>query len=662
MVQLEVRPSVRTEGSRDVARVKRLVLLAMFCVAVCASVSVAGFTPGPLALVTGAVCLAAFGQFTRWPMAVAASVLTLLLVVGLGMQAFPALDLPLAVADALLLASLSLVALTVIWTRRGSLRLPGREQIVFAATCLVVPVVALSATLLIELRHHGSKVAWVMSNDSTFNVMMARYIVADGGHDASKHMNVAPLTSEFAAAFLAPGRAALAPAQLMEHDVRRVIEMLLLMLAVMSVVGSVIVAQTVPARYPAIRAFLAVGAGLLPWTWFLGGYAIGYGFWNAVVAGVALVATWLGWLEARRAPVFGSAIQACAAAVFVTVWVPLVLIPAAFGLVLTLRFWKQHLGMRRGRLLSWLLPVAAFFYFAYVLTKPTVAAPTTPGAGSPMSALAFDGAFFAFPHSTPGVIGLLTFGVVLLGSSIARDRWPLLGVVIVAALGVLGLHYLMSQRATAPTGPWGYYPQKFAWLLCLLAPYMVGRAIAGVLRGAVQLSTSARLGVGLAALLVATAVVVQVPPADNRPPSSEGNPGPRPAPDYRATSMFFLWSVAQRHAASDFDPAARRMFRWSSPEDKIIVSGWYHDGSLDGFMNFWLLQQTLGTGHPEVRAFAYNLDSGDAASLCAVVDTWGGGVTIKTRRAGLERRMMAACPSSDFRVDLTRGGLVPTPS
>ncbi|QWZ07218.1 hypothetical protein KRR39_17315 [Nocardioides panacis] len=637
-----------------------MALVSVLCVAATALVTLRGGTPGPLALVAGTLVLGAFGQFARWSAALAGAVLTMLLVVALGMQVFPLLGLPLAGADAALLVLVSLVALALILSRRSSLRLPHRSGAVFAASCLVVPFLALATTLLIELRHHGSKVAWVMSNDSTFNVMIARFIVGDGGLQPAKHGNVAPLTSELAALFMAPGRSVLAPALLMEHDVRRVIEMLLLMLAVMSVVGSVIVAQVVPARYPWVRGILAVCAGLLPWTWFVGGYAIGYGFWNAVVSGVALTATWLAWLEAPRSPRLSSALQAAATAVFVTVWVPLAMVPAAFGVVTVLRYWRVHLRLRGLRLVAWLVPALVFFYFAFVLTKPTVAPAGGAGAVSSMSALAFDGAFFAVAHSTPGVIGLITIGSVAVAAMFGRDRWALVGVLIVAVLGWFGLHYLMAQRVTNPTGPWGYYPQKFAWLVCLLAPYAVVRAFVAVL-GELRLPPLRRLGVAVGAVLVAAAVVAQIPPADNRPPSSESNPGPRPAPDYRATSMFFLYSMAQPHAASDFDPAARQMFRWSSPEKKVVVGGWYHDGSLDGFMNFWLLQQTVGTGHPEVRPFAYTLNPNDPASLCVVVNTWGGGVTVKTRRASMEARMRKVCPDSDFDVDYTRGGLVPTP-
>lgn len=630
-----------------------LVGAAVLVIAATTLLTALGGTPGPLLVV--ALVSATFGlaQVVRPAMAVPGAVLGVLLTIACAMQLFPLLHVPLALGDLVVLVVLALAPLALVWPRRDRLRLPTRDDALVAVSCLVVPALALLGMLVVTLRSHLPKLAWAMGNDSTFNLLSARFLVSDGGVDLGRHFNVAPLTSELVALFMVPGRSALPPAGLMQHDVTRSTQVLLLLLAVMAVGGSLIVAAAVPAQHRHARAALAVGAGLLPWSWFVGGYSLQYGFWNAIVAGVVLVMSWLAWVQAPHSPRVGSALQACAATVLLTVWVPLVLVPAGLGTVLVVRHWRTHLALRRSALALWVVPVVLFVVFGYVLTKPTV---ETSG-----SALAFDGAFFAIAHSTPGVVAMVTLAAVVVSASLRGDRWELLGVVVLVVLGWLGLHYLMGQRAAAPTGEWGYYPQKFSWLMCVLAPYVAAAAVAALVplaRG----GRAAATGVILAALAVGAVVMVQIPPADSRPPSTEGNPSPRPAPDYRATSMFFVLSVARRHGASDFDDAARQLFEWSSPKAKIIVARWFHDRSLEGFANFWLLQQPITTGHPGVRSFAYTLDSRSAVALCAVVDTWGGGVTLETRSPTLESQMRRACPAARFTVHLVRGGLVPSGS
>lgn len=612
-----------------------------------------GGTPGPLLAMALATTAFGLAQVVRPAMAVPAAVLGVLLTIAVAMQLFPVLHVPLALGNIVVLGVLALAPLALMWTRRDRIRLPNRDEALVAASSLVVPALALIGMGVISLRSRGPKLAWAMANDSTFNLLTARFVVDDGGVDLGRHFNVAPLTSELVALFMVPGRSGLAPADLMQHDVTRATQVLLLLLAVLGACGSLIVAAAVPVQHRHARALLAVGAGLLPWSWFVGGYSFMYGFWNAIVAGVVLVACWSAWVQAARSPRVGSALQACAATVLLTVWVPLVLVPAGFGTVLVARHWRTHLALRRGALVLWLVPVGLFVVFGYILTKPTVETST--------NALAFDGAFFAIAHSTPGVVALITLAAVLVSAALRGERWELLGVVVLVALGWLGLHYLMDQRAASPTGEWGYYPQKFSWLMCLLAPYVVAAAVAALLP-LVRGGRAAAAGIALSALVLATVVMVQMPPADSRPPSSQGNPSPRPAPDYRATSMFFLLSVAGRHGASDFDDAARQLFAWSSPQDKTVAARWFQDRSLEGFVDFWLLQQPIGTGYPDVRNYAYTLDSRSAVALCAVVNTWGGGVRLETRSPTLEPQMRRSCPTAEFTVHLVRGGLVPSAS
>ena len=434
-----------------------------------AVLTLGGGTPAPLVVVTVLVCVVAAGQTTTWLAGVTTTILGMLAGLAVLMRVYPHLGLDLEQSTTISLVALSGVALIRLGSAGRRLRLPSCSGAALALSALVVPVAALSAMTAIIARSGGSKISWAMSNDAAFSLVLSRALVADGGDDPSKHLTAAPLTYEIMAAFIAPGRSSLEPSAVLGHDVDRVIQVLLLLLAAMSVLGAVGVAQVVPRHRVASRIGLCLVMGLVPWTWFVSGLGLKYGFNNALLSGVLVTTVWIAWIESRRHPVLGTAWQALAATALVATWAPLVLVPLALGGLLLIRSWREHLRLRGLALVGWLVPTVVFVWYLVFATLPIFREASY--------ALANDGAMFpSSPAYAVTVLGI-AIAITVLGTAGRDAGWQVSGLLAVGAAGTIGALYLVSQRVDNPAGLWGYYPAKYAWLQAMFAPIASGDGV-----------------------------------------------------------------------------------------------------------------------------------------------------------------------------------------
>jgi hypothetical protein len=265
------------------------------------------------------------------------------------------------------------VAGLLILSARRTLRLPDKQGLVLGGAAMVSSLAFTIAIVLIRLTSERLKLAWMMGNDSAWNVMLARFVLEDGGFDPAKHGNVTPLTAEIFAFVLAPGRDDVPGPGLLLHDVERALQTLLLLLSVISVLGALVVGQAALRRGLVLLAAVASAAGVMPWTWFVAGYALSYGFWNALVALAILLLLWLAWLGTPRHPVLGSALCATGGLTMLATWAPLTVLPGVMGVVVLGRHWRNHLALRRRprALIAWLLAVGALGVYAVMIMLPS---------------------------------------------------------------------------------------------------------------------------------------------------------------------------------------------------------------------------------------------------------------------------------------------------
>jgi hypothetical protein len=598
----------------------------------------AGGSPAALLVVAIATTTLALRRWISTTLALAIVLTGALVALAVCMRLWPELGFP--VSSMLVIPAVaSTAALGLVWRHRAVTLAATRADLALGALLVAVSVLQVAAVPVVRRLVDSPKLAWMMNNDSTWNLVSARFIVEDGGLDPASHRNPAPLANEVMALFLAPGRSDVGSRDLLAHDLFRASEVLLLLVGATSLLAGLLVASGIPASRPWSRTVLALVAAAIPWTWSLAGVVFLYGFWNSLPAAVLLLAGWGAWTSSERHPVTSSGLLALVGTGLLAAWAPLVLVPAALGVAVVVWRWRPHVDLRGVALLAWLAPLLVLVAYAGVVTRADAAV----GSGS----LAAEGGFPPYGEHLPWVFWWVPLAVLLLLSVWSPLRIDVVGALVVGLAGVLGTYYLMEQRAGSPAGPWGYYPQKFAWTLSFLAPMVVLASVRGALC-ATGLRRAQRVTLVLGVTLISGVLLLQVPPADPRPVTGEDYPIAHRTPDYRWSSLLPSVSMLLPDRSSALDPAVTTLLRFADDDDKVVVSRWSPEPGDNTFVNFWLLQLSVDRSDEFPRPYAPILDSVDPAQLCTVVASWNGGVTIHTRSDTLADDMADECPREEF--------------
>lgn len=600
----------------------------------------AGGSPAALLLVAVVSTTLVLRCWLSTALALAAVLSGSFALLAVSMRLWPVLGAPLSVL-LVLPGIVAAASLALLWRRRTTALAVSGPGLALGAGLAMVSVLQVVAVPLSRWFSGSPKVAWMMRNDSTWNLVSSRFLVEDGGLDPSAHRNPAPLANEVVALFIAPGRPAVDRGDLLAHDLYRASEAVLLMVGVTSLLAGLLVASALPASRVWSRTVLALIAGVIPWTWSFAGHVFVYGFWNSLPAAILVLAAWAAWASSERRPAFCSGLLALVGTGLLAAWAPLVLLPAGLGLAVVVWRRRAHLDLRGAALLAWVAPLVVGVAYAWFVTRADITAAS--------DALAAEGLFPPYGEHLPPVFWLVPLSVLLLLSVWAPVRMDLVGVTVVGVVGAVGTLYLMHQRSGSLGGPWGYYPQKFAWTLSFLAPLVVLMSARGALAGA-GTRRAQRGSLVAGAAMLAGVLLLQVPPADPRPAAAVKYPIPHRTPDYRLSSVLPVWSISLPDRASALDPAVNSLLRVEDPDRKVVVSRWSPDPGDNAFINFWLLQLPVDKADELPRPYAYGLDSFDPVGLCALVRDWGGGVEIRTRSATLAREMAKVCPDESFAV------------
>lgn len=576
-----------------------------------------GLSPWPLVVVVIVVTTLLIGQWSSWPFAFAGSFIVILALFSVLLRIAPWSGLPLSISmgGALLLGAVGAI---VALARVRVPRLPTRREVLVVAPAIAVPVVivVVGGPIAAAL---GSGPTWAMRNDAVWNLVTARLIIDDGGLRVDQHPNSSPLTGGLIATAASPGRSAIGPTDLLEHDASSAAELWLLVVLAGAALAGLVGLRTTHSATRALRITAAVATAVIPVTWFVVGFAFQFGFYNSSIAVLLLLASWLAWLETRVAPILGSAMLSLATVAMLATWAPLAAIPGALAIVaLASRLSsRRREGRRTG--LWWVIAAAPVPIYVAVVTLPDL---RRDGA-----ALAVEGGIQ--PLAPTHVLLVIAAASVIVVFHALRARSPhlLIGYGVVVASGVLGIGYLVWQRLQSTTY-WGYYPIKMSWMLCSLLLVILTAALLAEVAAFRGRRGASLLAVGSSGLLVA-ALMAQTPPIESHP-------------------LPFVDIVAGTGVA--YSPAdAKTLFDVSEDGQRVLASRLV-DQRTDGFLNLWLLQLESDSAQDPIRGFAYVLDSSDAGQVCEAIRTWGGDVEVKTSDAGLDDDLRAICAEAEFRV------------
>ncbi|MDO7881130.1 hypothetical protein [Antiquaquibacter soli] len=601
-------------------RIRRVVIVALVLgLVVGLAVDIAGGAPWVLAATALCAVVVAAGQRLPWTMSAALGTMLLLAGYSLVVRLVQPLPGDLATKNRVVLAAVVIVVVVVLAVSRRPLRLPARRPAIgFGAAVLPATAVVLAAVVGVALSG-GARVAWSMQNDAVWNTMMSRFLWADGGL-GPEHPNVSPLIPALLAGSYAPGRLSVASGDLLLHDVTRQSELWLLLVLTTCILAAAVAWRSLRSLGPRGRSASALAVSAIPALPYVAGYSFQFGFFNATVVLIALLACWLFWLEVAEHRLAAIGGLSAGSVVLLATWAPLAIVPLALGalvLVTAPRPWWA--GVRGSRLVVLVGSLGVLPAYVLGITLPDVLREG--------GALGADGAIMAIQPYHVALVYAVALAVAFAQRRATGSGTTVVGVVVILLSSGVALGYLVSRRL-GEASLWGYYPAKLAWLIAAFLLVLI--AIGGV-----ALAVRAGRGRTRALLVAATAVVVIGLTLVPRPTSG---------------SLASLASAVLPVPLVVSTEAAHELFAHSDPEETLTVVSRDVTPTEDAFINNWLIQQSADGGLDPIRLFGYLLDASDPAQLCSLAAEAGDALVVVTRDPALAAEVGSACPSGGVSV------------
>ena len=504
-------------------------------------------------------------------------------------------------------------------------RLPSlvaRAQWLGATTGALLWIAALIAA---QFYPGASRLSWAMAGDSANNLLFAREVVYRGGLAYGPKADPVPLASALSSMVLESGRGLVSSADLTRHDVMAFAQTWAVLIALTCIAFGVLAGALVRSvsQSPLPVAVASAGASLLGLSWYVTGYPLEYGFFNAHLTFPLLACAVVAFLETEKRPALGVAALGFTSTAMLAVWTPLALVPLALGAMAVLRAWRQLFATRGIELAVGATAVALLVLYGCIVTLPTYIAQS--------GSLTAVGGAYPFRHKT--VPALIAAALILaVGLSWKRSLSILTGTLAVSAAAAAGMLILINSSED-PDNPWGYYLLKYAWFIgVVLAVLVAGLAAAVVVR---YLRQPLLRAAGFALVAFGTLAFVLWAPT-----SGNGYVAINPAERILSGGVY-----------DDGDAVAERVFELSDLENAQLL--WESSFEREGSVNFWLLQvwSNSMSSNFEVRYFAYGFyDPEQVESLCDIVDAMDAHVTVHTANPLLEQELRSACPLVDATV------------
>ena len=414
-----------------------------------------GFSPSVAVAALLALVTLAIGQRLGWATSLAGAVLILLFGNTVLLRLLPVLGIDLGIGNGIVLVVSSAALLVWMYRRLPAIRLPGREALSVAGAALVVPVVTGAIAFFTLGLGQRMRVGWMMGTgtDTVWNTVASRYIVNDNGIAPWLNPNPSPLVNGLMASWYAPGRGA--SEQLLQHDVSRQSELLLLLFLLCGVLAGLITARAVPANRIALRWLAGIVGSAIPLTWYMSGFVIRFGFFNVAVAIAVLLCVWLIWSDLPGHSPASIGLLLVGTTVLLAAWAPLAALSLSLAGTGALVHVREVLRARerglRAKVGIVTLGMATLQLVLYVLLV------TLPDLTRDGAALGANG---GVPEITPldvVLAGVLMVAFAAVASVGLGARHELLGVVVILISATVGIAYLTLQRRGMDT-LWGYYP------------------------------------------------------------------------------------------------------------------------------------------------------------------------------------------------------------
>lgn len=577
--------------------------------------------PG-MVIVWAVAVLALFFVVRRWiPAPSALGIATLLfLAVELGMLYLnPVTGLALPVLDVAVWGVVILVSAVWLGLRRVSA--PTARGWWLGAAAASGSLIVVGAISLAQVVPGATRLAWAMNSDAVNVMTFSRDILATGGlATASSEADTTPTPLPFGmlGVALSPGRDLIDNGALAEHDVMRLAQLWVFMIALACLLAGVIAARGAVGARRSLAVTATVVTSLAMLSWYVIGVQFEYGFLSSAFAVVVLLAAWLAFLDGEQRPAVSLAVLLLAGTVVLAVWSPLIVVVASLGVVIAVTQRRQLLRSGPLRLAAVVAAALVLVLYVALVTLPEYLVKS-----------GFLGANGGFPNFGPGqvvTIMVVTALVAALGARFLGLRHAVLGAIAAVTGGAIGLAFLLAQRTGADTG-WGYYPAKYGWTVTIL---LVVIAVGGTTGFLAALNPRRLWDAVIGLLAVALLGALLWSPV-------------------QPSAQFPLTGVLAGSGGGMPQRAADLIFEASGRDNGQNV--FWRSTVGDGWMNLWLLQLDVDDNHHNpVRNFAYQLTTFTPDEMCKVVDLLGSDVVVETADAAAEAELAAVCPGRNYTV------------
>lgn len=590
--------------------------------AVTAVLDLSGLSPWPLIFALLAFLTIFFAQRNGYVLALALSTVTLLAVGAFWYQIAPHIPGNLRL-NTLLLEVLTSIILLLLASKNSRITFPTRTNFDYYIPAFIVPAFsALTIWILGVTKVLGY--SWAMHNDAVWNLVVSRFVTGDGGIVPSLHANPSPLIPELLSFSSLSGRETQSASSLFEHDMTRAAEAWLLIALLSSLIAGLIALSIRTIEPLWLRIISGVGVSALPLAWFTLGYALEFGFYNATLALLLMLTTWLIWQKGHYLPYKRLSGLALALICCLAAWGPLALIPASLALLSLLSILFQKI--KPDSILSLFFTVVSCLLaiiYGLMITLPDLRLQS--------GSLGADGGIFEITPTNAAITVGFCFIVLIFEALQFKDKNLLAGITVFTGASLLAVAYLAMQRGP-DVSRWGYYPVKYSWfLMCSLIILVTADSLAWISSKKLTPWKSV-LGTAIAGLLIFS-VAWQMPV--------------RVSPTY--LSIFPLANIITHTGISGEDNYAARLFTIAEAgRPTIPYKG--KDAFSDQFAARWLLQLESTSSEDKIRYWAYFLDTANKDQLCSALTDWDTQVTIITAEHGLADQLSLDCPDARFTV------------
>ena len=526
-----------------------------------------------------------------------------------------------------------LVFLARTWGVRSN---PAAHHDLSALGVLAGPIAWVTALAAAGSFTTGRRLSWAMLNDSPNYIIQARAVLALPGFDRGPTSNPVPLPSGIVALAAAAGRDSTLPRDLLLHDVTAYsaiwAALVALTCALSGLLAITITRRISDRRFPALIS--GVIGSALPLSWFVTGYALEYGFFNADIALPLVISAIVICLDRRLRLAWRTFWLAICVTLMLSVWSPLVLVPLGLLLANVVLEFRSIPTLRRRDWVVIGLGIAQAAGYSLAVAVPAFLAQRI--------ALAGAGGIYQLPPSVVFIAGAAVLLVAAVEFRTARSsavgkRHRLLGMSAAVVSGWLGVAALLFLSRKSEN-PWGYYPLKYAWLMTVIFFILLVGLLVGLVARSARTRLLRRIGVGLVA--VATACLFAWLP--------ESTPKYTPLdPISRVLGL----RLDNKHPDASFNEAVLTLTDPTHP--RILWRSTLSDDD-EGEANIWFtLFRSNSLDSSDLRIIGLQANAiRTLPVLCSMAELMGPDTEIITADPGLSAQFSAKCSGSTARVVL----------